>query len=391
MTTKVLARFGPHGKRVAVSTDGERITVRWSMPDGGARKKKTWPDTRANRIEAKAWAERFASARGQQVIIPIRTDEVWRRYVADQFPLLRAKTQQLYSDYWRKWQAFVGRESIAEDMGPDTMASFRTALDVTGLGPNTVSRILQTVKTVYAWARTHRHVSRNDVRDYRYKVPKDRRPKRIPEYRAEELAAILGELPLGGATTWRAAGVLALCGLQGARVNAVLHLRWEDIDLEAGTIHWRPEWDKQGKDEMSPLRTRTREVLAVIRARVAGAGWVFPAGSRRNKHETYSVQSLTVALHAAEHRAGLESVRGKGSHSLRRMLFNDVLGATGDIGSAMAAIRDTSLQVASKYMRGRDERVRAAFATLDTDGPKMAPQDVSRETAGMGSDADATA
>jgi hypothetical protein len=47
------------------------------------------------------------------------------------------------------------------------------------------------------------------------------------------------------------------------------------------------------------------------------------------------------------------------------MLFNDVLGVTGDLGAAMAAIHDTDLRVASRYLQGRDDRVREAFAVLD--------------------------
>jgi integrase len=363
MKRKPLARYGRHGKVVSVTVSGDQVLVRWL--EHGKRRKKTWPDTRNNRTEAKAWAERFAQMRTSRVVTPLRTDELWARYMEAEWPLVRPKTRTIYTDYWRKWQAFVGRESIAEDLGPETMASFRTALDAAGLAVNTVHRCLQTVKTVYSWGRTHRHLQRNEVRDYRYKIPKDRRPVRIPEYRADELAAILAQLPIDKATTWRAAGVLALCGLQGARVTAVLKLDWSDIDMEAGTIRWRPEWDKQGRDETSPMRAPTRAVLEAIRHRTNGTGWVFPAGSKLNKRATYSIQSLLIALHAAEQRAGLATVKYRGSHSLRRLVFNDVLQVSGDIGAAMAAIRDTSLQVASKYLRGRDDRVRLAFDALD--------------------------
>lgn len=378
MTTKTLARYGRHGKTVAVFTDGERIVARWMQ--NGRRKKKTWDDTRANRTEAKVWAERFAQARTSRMVEPIRTDQLWERYVIAEFPLIRPKTRQLYGDHWKKWQAFVGRESIAEDLGPETMAGFRTALDKSGLAANTVHRTLMLIKTVYAWGKTNRHLNRNEVRDYKHKIPKDQRPKRIPEYRAEDLAAILKHLPLTRKTTWRAGGALAFCGLQGARVSAVLKLRWEDFDFTAQTVRWRPEHDKQGRDEVSPLRPRIMAVLEALRTWTHGQGYLFPAGSTRNKGPTYSVQSLLVALHEAEAKAGLVSVKYKGSHSMRRLLFNDVLQVTGDIGAAMAAIRDTSLQVASKYLRGRDDRVRRAYEALDTDGPTVVPATVSRET-----------
>jgi len=387
VTRKTLGVYGSHGHRVRCYVEGGKVYALWR--DRGDRKKRSWPDSRAGRAEAKAWAETFAAHRVSKPRELVRVGELWRRYQLAEWPLLRPKTRMLYADYWRKWQVFVGPDQVAEDMGPGTMAEFRRHLDQT-LGPTTVHRCLQVVKTVYAWGYAHEHLSRNAVRDYRYKVPKEKRPAKIPEYRAEEFAAILAQLPLSKARTWRAGGALALCGLQGARVNAVLHLRWEDVDLEAGTVRWRPEWDKLGRDETSPLRPRARAVLEALRPWTQGEGWLFPAAQRGAKGATYTVQALIHALHEAERRAGLRTTANRGTHSLRRMVFNDVLGVTGDLAAAMASIRDTSLQVASKYLRDREDRVRAAFARLDTNGPETAPASVSRGTAEPATDGVAT-
>jgi integrase len=167
------------------------------------------------------------------------------------------------------------------------------------------------------------------------------------------------------ATTWRAHAVLALCGWQGARQNAVLHLRWDDLDLEAGAVVWRARWDKVGREWVQPLRAGSIAVLRAVQERTGGHGWVFPAASRKSGREVYSAQSLWSALRRAERAAGITHQGRRGAHGLRRMLFNDVLAATGDIGAAMAAIHDTDLRVASRYLQGRDDRVREAFAVLD--------------------------
>lgn len=368
--------LGSHGERpytVTVYVERERVWCLWR--DRGRRRKESWPDSTRNRRLAVAWAKGFAKARRleDKPPAPMTVGALWDAFVAAEFPTLRPKTQQLYTDYFRAWSVFVTPEAVAEDLGVKTVTEFKRNLEGRGWAPNTMHRAIQTVKTVYAWGMRSEHISRNGVRDYRFKTAKEKRREKPAEYRGEELAAILAQLPLDRATTWRAGAVLALCGYQGARVNAVLHLRWEDIDFEAGTIRWRPEWDKLGRDETSPIRAPTRAVLGAIRHWTGGEGWIFPRGSDRNRGPVYGHQALIVALRAAEQRAGVARMPYRGPHGLRRMLFNDVLGVTGDVGAAMAAIRDTSLQVASKYLRSREDQVAVAFAKLDGTAPERPP------------------
>lgn len=362
---ETLDTFGSRPHTVAVYVEAGRVWCLWR--ERGQRKKESWPDSSRNRRMAKAWAKAFAETRKAQAAprIPVDTATLWERYVEAEFPTLRPKTQQLYSEYWRAWAVYVGQESIAEDLGVGTVTRYKAHLEGRGWAPNTMHRGIQTVKTVYAWGVRAEVLGRNAVRDFRFKTAKEKRREKPGEYRADELAAILAHLPIDRATTWRAHGVLAICGYQGARVNAVLHLRWEDIDTEAGVIHWVPRWDKQGRDETQPMREPTRKVLEAIRPRTEGKGWLFPSGSTRNKGEVYGHQALIVALRLAEKNAGVPRRPYRGPHGLRRMLFNDVLKATGDMGSAMAAIRDTSLEVASRYLRPRQDQLVEAFRKLD--------------------------
>jgi len=147
------------------------------------------------------------------------------------------------------------------------MTEFRTDMEsrTRPLAINTMRRIIQTVMTVYAWGTKQKLLSKNDIREFTFKVAKEKRPVSPPEYRKDEFERILAELPLDRATTWRAGAAIAICGLMGARENAVLHLRWEDVNLVGGTIRWRPEWDKLGRDEVQPLRPAARDVLVAIR------------------------------------------------------------------------------------------------------------------------------
>jgi integrase len=357
-------RYGERGRSVTLWIEGDRIVAQWRAH--GARRKRSWANTAAHRAEAKAWAERFGELRRDRAqTAPLTTAELWARYAEAEFPTLRPRSQQLYTEYWRRWEVFAAAESIAEDLGPETMARFRASLEARGLAPSTIGQTLRTVKLVYAWGYRHRLLAQNDVRDYRYKIAKERRTTAPAEYRSADLTSLLVHLPLDRATTWRAHAVLLLCGTQGVRQKAVLHLRWEDIDAETKTVTWRAAFDKVGREWTQPLRQASLAVLEVARARSEGSPWVFPAGSKKSRSPVYSAQGLWAALRGAEQAAGIPHLARRAAHGLRRMLFNDVLESSGDIGTAMAAIGDTDLRVASRYLKRRDDRLAEAFKRLD--------------------------
>lgn len=362
-----LGRYGRRGYRVRLWVEGDRIRAQWR--ERGIRQSRSWPDTAPNRKEARIWAQEFVKARlekkAPQELLTVA--QLWARFRTEEFKHIRPKTQRFYLDCWRYWEVFVGPERIAEDFGIATMTAFRTDMETRTrpLAINTMRRIIQTVKTVYAWGYKLKILSRNDVREFSFKVAKERRPVPPPEYRQNEFERLCIALPLTKATTWRAGGVVRLCGLQGARETAVLRLRWEDVNLVGDTIRWRPEWDKLGRDEVQPLRPAAKAVLLAIRHWTEGKGWVFPAASVKNKRPIYGVQALWVALQQAEKRVGIRKLKGRAMHGFRRMAFNDALEAGGDLGVAMALLRDTDLKVASKYLKRRDDRLRETFAAMD--------------------------
>lgn len=72
---------------------------------------------------------------------------------------------------------------------------------------------------------------------------------------------------------------LVLAHETGHRIGAIRQLRWSDIDLDAGTVHWRGELDKIGMEHTTLL---TEEADAALRAERAarpaiGDAWLFPA------------------------------------------------------------------------------------------------------------------
>ena len=369
---KPLGTYGPHGSRVRVWVDGALVRVEYR--DGGARRTRSWPNTAANRTAARAWAAVFAAERSAAPTARRRwtTAELWAGYAEAEMGHLRPRSVILYRNHWHAWQTFVTPQSHAEDLGVLTVGQFRADREQAGWAPSTTAKAITVVKIVYAWAYRARLLERNEVRDYRFKVAKEARHGAPAEYRTADWQAIVAQLPLEG-RAWRAGAVLRLCGLQGARQNAVLHLQWEDVDLAAQTITWQAAWDKTGTRRVQPLRPAARVVFEAVRAHHAAEGltspWLFPG---RRAREVYSAQSLWAALVRAEREAGIPHQPRRAAHGFRRMLFGNVLEATHDLGAAMDVLGDTDLRVVSRsYRKSRLDQQRHALELLDAqDGPR---------------------
>ena len=133
------------------------------------------------------------------------------------------------------------------------------------------------------------------------------------EYSMEEFGRLIEALPLDRKGTWRAHAILGMCGYQGARQWAVLHLKWTDTDWQGERIIWRAEWDKNGVEWEQPLRDPTRALLQVAQDWHRRLGfdspWVFPAPRRPGK--VYTIQTLWWNLRAAERRAAIEHRQGR--------------------------------------------------------------------------------
>ena len=370
---KVLATFGPKGARVrVVFHDADTVRAEWYEGPKGAKRRrvKDWPATTAGKAEARAWAKGFSEARTLPAApehVSLRT--LWEKYTLAEFEHLRPRTRELYAGHWRYWERMWGREFEAERTTLEMMDEFRAAVSKR-LAVSHIGKAITTIKGVYRFGRMRGHLPTNPIADYRYRVAKDKRPKPVAEYSQAEFDAIMGTYNPEDGRTWRAYVGLSLCGWQGVRENAVVHLRWEDVDLDAMRITWRARWDKMGREWKQPMRSQTREALAVAkfhRERLGYTGpWVLFAGNSLTKRDgTYSPNALILCLRTAEKRAGVKYIKNRGPHGLRRLLAGDVHAATGNAVLAMRSIGDTDIRMANRYILDREEEIEAAFDAVD--------------------------
>jgi integrase len=373
MTTKrrTLKTYGERGRsaRVFLERGGKMIRVQWRVH--GQLKTQSFPNSPQGKQNAKDYAQGVADAlEARSVPTRLTVAELWGRYAESELTNLRPRTFALNADAWRKWELFVGRETVAEDLGVDSMAGLRAELERKfNLGVNTIARVIRGVKVVYNWGEAHELLARNKLHRYRFKVGKDRKPGKVAEYRKEDFLALCQALPLDG-RNWRAGGIVRLCGYQGVRQGAVRHLQWSDVDFVGRSITWQSRWDKLGRKWKQPLREATAQVLQTLALKnVAGLEWVFPAPRQRKSGDpVYSAQALWWALTEAEKRAGIDHLPNRGAHGLRRMLAGDVMALTGNLKTAGDAIGDKDLRILQEhYLNDRPEEVRAAFERLDTE------------------------
>jgi integrase len=377
---KKIATFGSSRAKVYVTIEGEQVRVRWRV--NGARKLKSYPNTQENRANAKAFAKGVAESREkpqQKAQLTLRT--LWERYADAEFPHLRPNSQRLYREYYARWENAWGKDFPVEQTTLDMAHTFRKDLTKLGLATSTNRQTIRTVQMVYAWGERNELVTVNKLRLFRFKVGKDDRAESPAEYRDDDLVKILAALDPESATQWRAWVTLAICGAQGVRQHATLHLRWVDVDVFGGVITWRKEWDKLGREWTQPMRQLTKEALIVAAMhRREDSPWILPAGSKKNKGETYSPQSLWSALQAAEKRAGIPKLKGRGAHGLRRMLAGNVATLTGDAVLAMKSIGDTDVRMANRYLKNRPDEMTSVFERLDSRSRPEASDEKSNET-----------
>lgn len=350
-----LKTYGDRPYTVWVYAMAGRVYCQWAV--GRRRKTKSWPDAPETRKQAKAWAEDFAVERRRQgpnpTLAPLSLGALWARYRTANAYAWRPKTKRNYEQHWGALDDHLGSATLVEALTAEDLDAFRTARRAAGIAHNQVRRQIGFLRQLVNWAEGRRLLTANTLRAYRYIVPRDERKEPPAEYRRQELVAIAAHL--AAARHWRARGVITLCGTLGARINAVLHLQWTDVDLDHNQVTWRAAWDKLGEERTQPLTPRAKAALVEARGHQhASEPWVFWAV--RAQGRPYHYNSVVYHLCEAEKRAHVLHLKGRAFHGLRRMVIGDIP----DLRDAGAWVGQQSLQVTAKYRRTRPDQVERA-------------------------------
>jgi integrase len=323
-TTLAVFSTGKGSKvRVLVARYRGQEVVRVTWFDHSRQRTRDFRNTAQGRTEAKAFAKRVFEEKtvgrrpGRRTV-----RELWEAYKEAEFGSLRPKTRKNYEEHWAFFERFVGPRFAAETLTHKTLTDLKAALRVQRRPPLTVRGtrdVIAMVKRVYAWAQGSDLIAVNRASLYRFKVAKEERTPPPDEYTPEERDRLLAVLDPTSSRQWRPYVALAICGYQGVRQWAALHLEWPDVAADGRTVTWRGEWDKTGKTWEQPLRAPTRRALAVAmhwREQVGYAGpLVIPPGRADNERGIYTQQSLWAALISAAKRDGVPHKPRRGARA----------------------------------------------------------------------------
>jgi integrase len=102
---------------------------------------------------------------------------------------------------------------------------------------------------------------------------------------------------------------LVLAEATGRRLGPIRQLRWEDVDFDRQTIHWRAEFDKKSKEWIVPVTAALIEELKQFRKRLGAiSGWMFPG--ERKPDQAMNRHLFDKWLVVAEQKAQLPRLAG---------------------------------------------------------------------------------
>jgi integrase len=293
---------------------------------------------------------------------------VWNAYWALRRDGLRPRTQILYAQRWRRFEDFVQPDTPAERVTLAVVDEFwLECVKEAQIAPNQARACITVAKLAYRWAESRDLIRVNKVSAWKMPEGEHNKPLQIDEYRSDDAERMLRECSPQDHRTWRPSVLLTLLADHGFRINAALHLRWDDVDLEAGTIRLRPEWDKRKRGWTRPMTVAAYSAMLTARwwrdHLESEAPWVF-FKAKDAAAKPYGYQAAHAALLKIEEKAGIPHRKYRAFHGLRRMAVGNVRQQTGDVTLGLLWVGDHDVRQAAAYSKERPDEIGAVAAGI---------------------------
>lgn len=351
MTRKIWVQHGSRGNRRCLVIEDDRGFLVERYVEGRPKRKRF-----TEKAAAKAWAKRWYES-GMESAHDLTIRQLYDRY-ASVVPLQkkwRGTTQQNFDAHRKRIEETLKPDTKANRVTQATMDQFWTDLIVSGSAPNQARAKVKQLQRVFAWAHSRELV--NHSKPCLWSIP-EVAPAVVGEFTADESDRLLRAFDYQrNGWEWRPWAVTLLMDSHGFRVNAVLHLRWDDVDLVTGVISLRQEHDKTKRDWTRPM---TWEALSVFltaryhRERLEkDSPWVFYG----KDDAPYTYQAWYAAFRKAEARTGIVHQKLRAAHGHRRKAVNDARTATGDASLGLLWVGDRDLRQSKSYVREREDEL----------------------------------
>lgn len=167
----------------------------------------------------------------------------------------------------RHFEPKLGRMALADITAQRVAALIDQMLDT----PGEANHAFAAVRKFFNWARERRHIERSPCEGMRLPTkPRTRERVLDPDEIAKiHAAAIAYPYPYGA--------IVRLLLLTGQRRQEIVGLRWDEVDLDAGSITIPAQRNKSGRAHVLPIAPMARDILEAL-PRLGGN--VFPARGR---------------------------------------------------------------------------------------------------------------
>lgn len=276
--------------------------------------------------------------------------------------------------------AFVGAETLLDQVTASRVTAFQRHLYSLGRAQNTVHAAVWRVSGLYAWC--VRREQREAVEAGRAARPlhipidhdeitteKTQRQRCLSAEEAERLVAATPPMLLFPVL----AGLLA-----GLRIDEMLHLRpGFDIDLERGllAIQKQPTWQpKNGKGRFVPIVAQLRPVIEYHLAHFASDDWMVPLMTmpERPMDRATMARHFRTIVRNAELVSGVKDPQGVVFHTLRHTFASwlvmkgaDLYTVSQLLGNSIAMVESTYAHLAPDFKQRQVERLNGIVAIPD--------------------------
>ena len=261
-------------------------------------------------------------------------DEIWKDFEVSHFSKLKPKTRADYRKLFRRHiSPNLGGKALDDVARSDVAALHRKLKDK----PRTANLVLAVLSKFMNWAEVHDLRPQNSnpvkwVKNYR----ENRRERFLSEDELQRLGKALDQ-ELEGNGNVHAVAAIRLLILTGARLNEILTLKWEYVDLDNGVL-LLPD-SKTGRKTIL-LNDAAMELLRSLPKTVGNPHVI--CGNREGWH----LVNLQKPWRRIRARAGLEDVR---LHDLRHTFASFAARKGGSLPKIGALLGHSQVQTTQRY------------------------------------------
>jgi integrase len=324
------------------------------------------------KVQADEAAAKLAAAEAIRPAVPeeITLGTLFEMYKVEVTPTKGARSQKHDLAASQMFVMYLGFDRAAQSLSIRDWERFiqdrRKGLVGPGEGPwkpvrdRTIERDLKFMMAALNWASMAGDgkggvlLGRNPLKGYR--LPKEKNPRRTMISDAEYQALVAVSMDVD----WRFQVALVLAHETGRRIGSIRELRWSDADLSTGVVRWRAEHEKTGVERKTPISADARAALHLAMTMNLGIGEALVLPSPKDTSRPASRYLMRDWWHKAERLVGMERVRGRGWHSLRRKFATDLMDVPLKVLCQLGGWK-TPETILECYQRPSEDDMRAAL------------------------------